>query len=159
MLFRSLTETGNSILLDEKEADENSLVISLANLLGTYEYEYDENGNLKTVYENSKKIYDYIYDKNQQLIQYYDYEAGIVSEYSYDNNYNILKAVLSDLSGNKIEEKFYGYGEDTTLGLQKYEGKGIIYDESGNPIKYYNGWEMSWNRDRKSTRLNSSHIH
>ncbi len=145
---RYLTETGNSILLDEKEADENSLVISLANLLGTYEYEYDENGNLKTVYENSKKIYDYIYDKNQQLIQYYDYEAGIVSEYSYDNNYNILKSVLSDLSGNKIEEKLYGYGEDTTLGLQKYHGKDIFYDESGNPIKYYNGWEMSWNSGR-----------
>ena len=145
---RYLTETGNSLLLDEKEADENSLVISLTNLLGTYEYEYDENGNLKTVYENSKKIYDYIYDKNQQLIQYYDYEAEIVSEYSYDNNYNILKSVLSDLSGNKIEEKLYGYGEDTTLGLQKYHGKDIFYDESGNPIKYYNGWEMSWNSGR-----------
>ena len=121
---------------------------SLTNLLGTYGYEYDMNRNLKTVYKDGEKIYDYIYDKNQQLIQYYDYETETVSEYSYDNNYNILKAVLSDLSGNKIEEKFYGYGEDTTLGLQKYEGKGIIYDESGNPIKYYNGWEMSWNSGR-----------
>ncbi len=145
---RYLTETGNSLLLDEKEAGEDSLVTSLTNLLGTYGYEYDMNRNLKTVYKDGEKIYDYIYDKNQQLIQYYDYETETVSEYSYDNNYNILKAVLSDLSGNKIEEKFYGYGEDTTLGLQKYEGKGIIYDESGNPIKYYNGWEMSWNSGR-----------
>ena len=145
---RYLTETGNSLLLDEKEAGEDSLVTSLTNLLGTYGYEYDMNRNLKTVYKDGEKIYDYIYDKNQQLIQYYDYETETVSEYSYDNNYNILKAVLSDLSGNKIEEKFYGYEEDTTLGLQKYHGKDIFYDESGNPIKYYNGWEMSWNSGR-----------
>lgn len=88
---RYLADAGNSFLLDEKEAGEDSLVTSLTNLLGTYKYEYDMNGSLQTVYRDGEKIYDYIYDKNQQLVQYYDYEAGIVSEYSYDNNYNILK--------------------------------------------------------------------
>ena len=145
---RYVTEAGNSVLLDEKKADENSLVTNFTNLLGTYEYEYDMNGSLQTVYRDGEKIYDYIYDKNQQLVQYYDYEAGTVSEYLYDSNYNILKSTVFDLSGNKIEEKVYEYGEDTTLGLQKYDGKNIFYDESGNPVKYYNGWEMSWNSGR-----------
>lgn len=145
---RYLTEAGSSIFLDEKNADENSLVTSLTNLLGTYEYEYDMNGNLETVYKDGNKIYHYIYDKNQQMIQYYDYEAGIVSKYSYDSNYNLLKSVTSDLFGNIIEEKIYGYREDTTLGLQQYAGKDIVYDESGNPIIYYNGWELAWSNGR-----------
>lgn len=34
------------------------------------------------------------------------------------------------------------------MGLQKYNGKDIIYDQSGNPVEYYNGWEMSWNSGR-----------
>ncbi len=145
---RYVAEAENSVLLDEKEADENSLVTSLTNLLGTYKYEYDMNGSLQTVYRDGEKLYDYIYDKNQQLVQYYDYETGTVSEYLYDSNYNILKSANFDLSGNKVEEKVYEYKEDTTLGLQKYDGINILYDESGNPVKYYNGWELSWNSGR-----------
>lgn len=145
---RYLQNGVQGIMLDEKTSNEEGLITELTNLLGTYRYEYDLNGNLETVYKNGVVAYQYIYDKNQQLQQYCDYESGLIYEYAYDDNYNLMEAVISDLNEMDLDKKTYEYGNDPTLGLQRYDGRTITYDASGNPVVYYNGWNFAWTSGR-----------
>ncbi len=103
--------------------------ISLVKDLGSYFYNYDEEGNLITTYDITNNKSEFKYDKNNQLMGMFDpkgnnykYEydnnitdrllkgispTGISNEIEYDNFGNPVKTIINNVNANKTNNIFY----------------------------------------------------
>ena len=109
-------------------------------------YTYDDLGNIETYTAPDGEVITYTYDAQGQLLK----AAGDTTyNYTYDTVGNILTA-----NGHS-----YTYGNSNWKDLLTvYDGETITYDNSGNPISYYNGtrWALTWDNGRSLTRAVST---
>ena len=109
-------------------------------------YTYDDLGNIETYTAPDGEVITYTYDAQGQLLK----AAGDTTyNYTYDTVGNILTA-----NGHS-----YTYGNSNWKDLlTAYDGETITYDNSGNPISYYNGtrWALTWDNGRSLTRAVST---
>ena len=109
----------------------------------TFNYTYDAKGNIATYAAPNKAEITYTYDANNQLTKAQK-ATGYTYTYTYDNAGNITKAVKNGVTYN------YTYGDSTWKDLlTAYNGSSITYDTIGNPTKYYNGWNFTWEHGRE----------
>jgi RHS repeat-associated protein len=107
----------------------------------TFSYSYDSKGNIATYTAPGKSQITYTYDANNQLTKA---QGAKTYTYTYDNAGNITKAVKDGVTYN------YTYGDSTWKDLlTAYNGSSITYDTIGNPTKYYNGWNFTWEHGRE----------
>ena len=129
-----------------------------------FAYDYDANGNITNEYavaENGTRTlrYRYTYDEANQLTRVDDNTQGRTRVYEYDRGGNrvsekLYAYTLGAVSGDPQEEivSYYGPRLDSVEGLfrgwydvlRTYDGKGIQYDRSGNPVSY-DGKTFTWN--------------
>ena len=111
-----------------------------------FNYTYDELGNIETYTAPTGEEITYTYDVQGQLLQ----AAGNTTyNYTYDSVGNIRSA-----NGHT-----YSYDNNNWKDLlTAYDGETITYDNSGNPISYYNGtrWALTWDNGRSLTRAVST---
>ena len=111
-----------------------------------FNYTYDELGNIETYTAPTGEKITYTYDAQGQLLQ----AAGNTTyNYTYDSVGNIRSA-----NGHT-----YSYDNNNWKDLlTAYDGETITYDNSGNPISYYNGtrWALTWDNGRSLTRAVST---
>ena len=104
----------------------------------TYDYTYDNVGNIATYTAPGKNKVTYTYDNQGQLLSAVGDETYT---YTYDGVGNILTA-----NGHT-----YTYGDTNWRDLRTaFDGETITYDASGNPLSYYNGtrWAFTWENGR-----------
>ena len=129
-----------------------------------FAYDYDANGNITHEYavaENGTRTlrYRYTYDEANQLTRVDDNTQGRTHVYEYDRGGNrvsekLYAYTLGAVGGDPQEEivSYYGPRLDSVEGLfrgwydvlRTYDGKGIQYDRSGNPVSY-DGKTFTWN--------------
>ena len=92
-----------------------------------------------------------MYDDLGQLLREDNGLIGSTYVYTYDNDENILTRKYYSLTaeGTTPTNLYYTYTYSySTSGwcdlLTSYNGREITYDEIGNPVNYYNGFEFEW---------------
>nr|WP_295240121.1 RHS repeat-associated core domain-containing protein [Ruminococcus sp.] len=129
----------------------------------SYDYSYDNNGNITEIKQNGKLINKYTYDSLNELKEEYDYVNKFYINYSYDGAGNLQ---------NKYEQVLdptYGYPTGTQNGntyeytdtswkdkLTKVNGSNISYDANGNPLSYRDGMSFEWENGRILKKINTS---
>lgn len=129
----------------------------------SYDYSYDNNGNITEIKQNGKLINKYTYDSLNELKEEYDYVNKFYINYSYDGAGNLQ---------NKYEQVLdptYGYPTGTQNGntyeytdtswkdkLTKINGDNITYDANGNPLSYRDGMSFEWENGRILKKINTS---
>ncbi len=142
------TKNGNTVVLT-KEYTYNSngdyvtdQVKSVTTTVGSNSpvvssYTYDNNGNITST--SGYPAHQYRYDEFNQVIYEYDGSQWLEYTYDYDNGGNIVSAT----------DKSYAYGDDEWVDkLTAFNGKPIVYDESGNPVSYL-GATLTWKNGRQ----------
>ena len=143
-------------------------------LLGWYDngftrntYGYDSRGNL--IYDGQTATgvaasntpgLQYVYDDLNQLIRINDVAGGKTYTYTYDNRGNLRQkneyALSTGELGTPTRTVDYGYGNaDWQDQLTSYNGSAITYDAIGNPTIWYDGMQMTWQKGRQLTGINS----
>ena len=127
-----------------------SKVKSVTNGASTLSYTYDVAGNILTVSENGVLKITYTYDLRNQLKEETNHYIGKNISYQYDVGGNLLKKTSSPLS-DPTASTFINYEYDTVWKdkLVKYNGQAITYDANGNPLTYYNGMTLHWDKGRE----------
>ena len=103
----------------------------------------------------------YVYDDLNQLVRINDVAGGKTYAYTYDNRGNLRQkneyALSTGKLGTPTRTVDYGYGNaDWQDQLTSYNGSAITYDAIGNPTIWYNGMQMTWQKGRQLTGINSS---
>ena len=164
------TFVGNSTQVDTKKSTVNK-----TNEIYTYDYSYDDNGNILTICETLttpdgaiEYTYNtsYVYDSANQLIRENNQQKNYTHTWTYDNAGNILNRKEYAYTTGSLEdvtltgEGAYVY-ENSEWGdlLTEYNGNDIVYDLNnddednkgiGNPTSY-NGWAFTWEHGRELT--------
>ena len=128
----------------------------------SYDYSYDNNGNITEIKQNGKLTNKYVYDSLNELKEEYDYVNKFYINYSYDGAGNLQ---------NKYEQVLdptYGYPTGTQNGntyeytdtswkdkLTKVNGSNISYDANGNPLTYRDGMSFEWENGRILKKINT----
>ena len=129
----------------------------------SYDYSYDNNGNITEIKQNDKLINKYTYDSLNELKEEYDYVNKFYINYSYDGAGNLQNKYEQVLDPN------YGYPTGTQHGntyeytdtswkdkLTKINGDNITYDANGNPLSYRDGMSFEWENGRILKKINTS---
>ena len=129
----------------------------------SYDYSYDNNGNITEIKQNGKLINKYTYDSLNELKEEYDYVNKFYINYSYDGAGNLQNKYEQVLDPN------YGYPTGTQHGntyeytdtswkdkLTKINGDNITYDANGNPLSYRDGMSFEWENGRILKKINTS---
>ena len=129
----------------------------------SYDYSYDNNGNITEIRQNGKLINKYTYDSLNELKEEYDYVNKFYINYSYDGAGNLQNKYEQALDPN------YGYPTGTQRGntyeytdtswkdkLTKVNGSNISYDANGNPLSYRDGMSFEWENGRILKNINTS---
>ena len=129
----------------------------------SYDYSYDNNGNITEIKQNGKLINKYTYDSLNELKEEYDYVNKFYINYSYDRAGNLQNKYEQALDPN------YGYPTGTQRGntyeytdtswkdkLTKINGNNITYDANGNPLSYRDGMSFEWENGRILKKINTS---
>ena len=128
----------------------------------SYQYSYDNNGNITQINENGITIAKYTYDDLNQLESAAEKSQALFTEYSYNNGGNITSkrfyALTSDLDKGSL---FYSisYNYDNSYWKDKlisFSGTSITYDQIGNPLNYRNGMTMTWQNGRELASITKS---
>ena len=131
-------------------------------------YSYDSRGNLiydgqtaTDVAASSTPGLQHVYDDLNQLVRINDIAGGKTYTYTYDNRGNLRQkneyALSTGELGTPTRTVDYGYGNaDWQDQLTSYNGSAITYDAIGNPTIWYNGMQMTWQKGRQLTGINSS---
>lgn len=134
-----------------------NFVSSLTHTVGssstTYNYTYDNVGNIETVKRGGTNLVKYTYDGLNRLIQEDHYEFGKRYTYTYDNGGNITskKEYTLTSSGSVTgSATTYAYTYDTTWKdkLTSFNGQTCAYDVLGNPTTY-RGNALTWTQVRR----------
>ena len=134
-------------------------VTSLAlGTFGTYQYEYDSNGNITSVTKGDKTT-NYVYDSANQLVRENNQEAGKTWVWTYNLAGNITSkkeyAYTTNVSpGTAIDTIVYGYPTSGTWKdlLTAYDGYSISYDDIGNILHDAN-WSYTWSQGRQLSSM------
>ncbi len=124
-----------------------------------YSYKYDKLNNVTDIYLNNTLITHYEYDIYNELISDEDYVNNIKTEYTYDNEGNILTKVKENISTNEnITTDTYEYNDSSWEDLlTKYNDELITYDEIGNSLTI--GSKMlTWINGRQLNTYEDSNI-
>ena len=115
------------------------------------EYDYDNNGNIISIKQNSKVLNEYEYDNLNQLVKEHDNNQKQTILYTYDTGGNILsKKIYEYKTDTLIKEINYSYNNDNWKDqLTNYNGNQITYDEIGNPLSYGNNISFTWQNGRE----------
>ena len=129
----------------------------------SYDYSYDNNGNITEIKQNVKLINKYTYDSLNELKEEYDYVNKFYINYSYDGAGNLQNKYEQALDPN------YGYPTGTQHGntyeytdtswkdkLTKVNGSNISYDANGNPLTYRDGMTFEWENGRILKKISTS---
>ena len=111
----------------------------------TYDYTYDNIGNITAIKLNNETIATYTYDAQGQILTEKLPKSGKEYVYTYDTYGNIRSVTLTTDEG--VSTKTYTYGNSNWKDLlTSYDGHSITYDDSGNPLSYYNGnnYTFTW---------------
>ena len=128
------------------------------NAKATYEYEYDDNGNIIKIVLPGGEECHYLYDDLGQLLREDNAVLGKTYIYTYDQAGNITAKYTFALTAagvmptNPISTYVYGYDDDDWGDLlTSYDGHTITYDAIGNPLSYYNGrqYTFTWESGRR----------
>ncbi|MBQ9594188.1 MAG: hypothetical protein IJR36_09995, partial [Lachnospiraceae bacterium] len=145
LLTRNYTYTagagtnGASFLVSKVESrDKNS------NVLRSYTYTYDDNGNITAV--SGSDAAAYTYDGQNQLLS--ETKGGVTTSFTYDAAGNILTRT----KGGVTDTYTYGDSEWKDL-LTAYNNHTITYDAIGNPTAWYDGSSFTWSYGRKLTGI------
>ena len=152
-LWRKTTNTTSNLpiyhLYSYKNVDDSNRtttqVSSFLNKLGTYNYTYDNVGNITQInftdWNESNPystVASYKYDALGQLVEAtYD---GVTHTYTYDSSGNILTkdgVALYTYSDNEWKDQ-----------LTSFNGEVILYDALGNPT-LYKGANLTWSEGRR----------
>ena len=119
-----------------------------------FTYFYNEFGNIVSIKNDhgSSVTNSYEYDKLNQLIREDNQELNKTYTYRYDNGGNIIEVNtydytnVSDLTGlEPSKTDTYTYNDGTWKDLLKeYNNHSITYDTIGNPTKYHDGKQFTW---------------
>ena len=124
------------------------------------DYDYDRNANISAVSINDRTCSSYEYDDMNRLIRENNRAAGKTYSYSYDNYGNILSVTEYDYTegalGEASDAVLYGYtnSEWNDL-LTEYNGQQFVYDMSGKPLLYRDGFILGWGTNRKLESVKS----
>ena len=126
----------------------------------SYDYSYDNNGNITEIKQNGKLTNKYVYDSLNELKEEYDYVNKFYINYSYDGAGNLQNKY------EQVRDPNYGYPTGTQNGntyeytdtswkdkLTKVNGSNISYDANGNPLTYRDGMSMTWKNGRQLATL------
>lgn len=146
---------------EESELVTSTLIDSYCDKYGNeYTYKYDDNDNLTKIYKNSVLERKFEYDAYDELTCEYDYVRGEKREYVYDDRGNIINMTQTCLDDMKVLlTHSYEYNDESWKDLcTSLDGKEVIYDEIGNPIKYGDSI-MSWTDDGLLKRIETDGIY
>ncbi|MBO4983009.1 MAG: RHS repeat protein, partial [Clostridia bacterium] len=119
----------------------------------TFSYTYDAaNQNITEIRNASGNLlYRYTYDSLDRLVREDNSVTNKTHLYTYDNNGNITNEVifvytLGDAYDSTFVESYLWTYANSQWGdqLTNYNGGNIYYDSMGNPTRYYNGLEFTW---------------
>ncbi len=121
----------------------------------TYEYTYNDVGNITKVTKNGAEIQSYTYDNLNQLTRENNKETNETVVYTYDNHGNILSKTVYPYNNTSATGKTINYGYDSSWTdlLVSYNGQTITYDQIGNPLNYRDGFSFKWSGGRKLTSV------
>ena len=145
-----MTNSATYAILVRKD---DSLTHAVGGTSTTYNYTYDNAGNIETVKRGSVKLVQYTYDGLNRLIQEDNYEFGKRYTYTYDNGGNITskKEYTLTSSGSVTgSATTYSYTYDTVWKdkLTAFNGEACEYDALGNPTTY-RGNALTWSHVRR----------
>ena len=117
-------------------------------------YFYDENGNITTRSEDTSTYVYYTYDNLNQLTREDDPVSNTTTVYTYDNGGNIQSKKVYDFTREQspanpkstVTYKYDGSWKDL---LTTYNGQSITYDTIGNPLKYRDSMNFTWQNGRQ----------
>ena len=116
-----------------------------SNTATKYTYTYDSNGNITQIVDLANNVTQYHYDDLGQLVREDNPYLNKSYVFTYDNNGNRTSRKIYAYSigalGEATTTTTYTHG-DSTWGdrLTKYNTASLTFDEIGNPLYYYNGY-------------------
>lgn len=116
----------------------------------SYNYIYDEIGNICKIYLNNILYVEYEYNWLNQLVLEYYPQFNLKMSYIYDMNGNIEKIYNSKKGISEFE-----IGDNNEI-LSINENK-ISYDENGNLLNY-DGMKFSWNNGKELSKINKRNM-
>ncbi|MCL2313330.1 MAG: hypothetical protein FWC41_12805, partial [Firmicutes bacterium] len=121
-----------------------------------YSYEYDEVGNITKITDHNGKETSYCYDDLNQLVRENNPYLGKTITYKYDLGGNILCKKFYEYKVEKptvlLSTVNYSYDDENWKDkLTEYNDEKITYDEIGNPLKYRDSWNFTWQNGRQLT--------
>ncbi len=138
-------------------------------LITGYKYSYDKLGNITEIRQSEGSrylLYKYEYDTQNQLVKetHYDGTGDTTSDikavytYTYDTAGNLRNESKSTYNSQgellNTTTKDYAYGNSQWRDLlTEVGGVALTYDQSGNPLTYYNGTKtytnLTWEHGRQ----------
>lgn len=123
----------------------------------TRKYVYNAQNLLSEVWLDGKLLSSYEYNNVMELVRENSAAAEKTFLYHYDEGGNLLSVVSYPLDFEQetslLEEGTnvgsYEYDDQFTDQMISYQGNLITYDQAGNPLKYWNGYKLSWNQGQK----------
>ena len=129
----------------------------------SYDYSYDNNGNITEIRQNGELINKYTYDSLNELRDEYDYVNNFYIKYSYDGAGNLQGKYEQNI------DPTYGYPTGTVHGniyeytdtswkdkLTRINADNVTYDANGNPLSYRDGMTFEWENGRILKNINTS---
>ena len=132
--------------------DDNTATISNNGVIK--KYTYDKYNNISAISNNGELLTSYKYDNLEQLTRENDVTSGKTITYKYDKGGNIISKKIydysdSDITSEAVETIDYEYKDSTWKDmLTKYDNQEITYDEIGNPLKYRDDMNFTWENGR-----------
>ncbi len=144
----------------------SSQVASWANYLGTattsaatYNYAYDDRGNITEIRVENTLLAEYSYDNLDQLIVEKNHVANKRWEYAYDAGGNILSKTefssVTAASGGVTTSYVYDDANGWEDLLTSYSGQALSYDGIGN-LTNDGSWTYTWEHGRQLVSMSKS---
>ena len=154
----STVYAGNTYTFETVSSGRTSTRISQEVVNGsstTYAYTYDANGNITTIKKNGTTLYTYTYDALNRLKT--EAYGGSTYTYTYDVSGNITK-VQKTTGSTTTTLGTYTYNSSWGDQLKSYNSHNFTYDNSGNPLTYYNGksYTFTWTDGRRLATANAA---
>ena len=136
-----------------EQVEELTITSAISDYSISYDYTYDSNGNIASIYDGVHTI-RYTYDTANQLIREDNPAIATTRVWTYDDAGNILTCcqyayTTAENPGEIMMTDSYTYG-DSEWGdlLTEYNGHQMFYDEIGNLLND-GTWTYSWEHGRQ----------
>lgn len=132
----------------------SGMTITAGGRTDEYDYNYDANGNIQSVYRNNQLYLGYNYDALDQLTGEFRFAESVQYENLYDQGGNLAQINQYTLGANYVPEfdrviQTYTYRPSGwTDQLASCNGKSLTYDANGNVLSY-DGRTYTWKNGRQ----------